>query len=67
MLRKTVKMLSQVTVLSWAVHHAARSQASMYWGWNPASCRKATLNRPDSLQFADLPVNCNCHSFSKIS
>ncbi len=41
-----------VTVHFWAVHHAARSQASMYWGWNPASCRKATLNRPDSLQFA---------------
>ena len=42
-----------------AVYHAARSQASMYWGWNPASCRKATLNRPDSLQFAGWPVNCN--------
>ena len=41
-----------VTVHSWAVHHAARSQVSTYWGWNPASCRKATLNRPDSLQFA---------------
>jgi|MucameStandDraft_1065616.scaffolds.fasta_scaffold16835_3 hypothetical protein len=38
---------SAVTVYFWAVHHAARSQASMYWGWNPASCRKATLNRPE--------------------
>ena len=57
-----------VTVHSWAVHHAARSQVSTYWGWNPASCRKATLNRPDSLQFAGSPVNCNinCHVLKKV-
>ena len=38
-----------VTVHSWTVHCAARSQAVHYWGWNPASCRKATFNRPDLL------------------